>query len=148
MFDPLGKMIYVKTQDDINKITAMFGSGSGFVYHILASYKKALEEMDINMEGEDSKVGIEMYKDLTLGLFEGAIELARSEKETELETLRQRVMSKKGTTEQGIFAMQGLDSLFLKGGKAACKRGEEIAKELNSKSNRKFESGNDKFIQH
>jgi pyrroline-5-carboxylate reductase len=107
MFDPLGKLIYVKTQDDINKITAMFGSGSGFVYHILASYKKALQEMDIDLGSEINSDC--SSKELTLGLFEGAIELARTEHSTELETLRKRVMSKKGTTEQGIMAMEDLD---------------------------------------
>ena len=137
MFDPLGKMIYVKTQNDINKITAMFGSGSGFVYHILASYKKAIQEMDIDM-GSEINDGANS-KDLTLGLFEGAIELARSESSTELETLRKRVMSKKGTTEQGIIAMEDLDKFFLKGGNAAYQRGIEIAQELNEKSAQKFE---------
>jgi len=122
----------------------MFGSGSGFVYHILASYKKALEEMDIDIEN-GSENPLEMYKDLTLGLFEGAIDLARSEEETELETLRKRVMSKKGTTEQGISAMDGLDQVFKKGGEAAYKRGVEIAKELNTQSTMKFDTSDNKY---
>lgn len=48
-------------------------------------------------------------------------------------------MSKKGTTEQGILAMEGLDEIFKKGGDAAYKRGIEIAHELNAASAKKFE---------
>lgn len=83
IFDCLGKLIYVQTQDDINKVTAMFGSGSGFVYHILASYKKALADIDIQFN--DLSTGVNL-KDLTLELFEGSIELARRENQAELET--------------------------------------------------------------
>ena len=74
----------------------MFASGSGFVYHILVAYKQAIENMNINYQQFGKKLDI---KDLTIGLFEGSIDLAKREPETSLEVFRKRVMSKKGTTE-------------------------------------------------
>ena len=45
--DKLGKTIYVKTMEDLNKFTVLTGSGTGFVYHILDAYLQTFEQMDL-----------------------------------------------------------------------------------------------------
>lgn len=57
ILDNMGETIYVKSMDDLNKLTALFGSGTGFVYHILDGYMKAAEQLDVklnkNLEDKD-----------------------------------------------------------------------------------------------
>ena len=49
ILDNMGETIYVKSMDDLNKLTALFGSGTGFVYHILDGYMKAAEQLDVKL---------------------------------------------------------------------------------------------------
>lgn len=113
MFNCLGKIIYVKTQDDINKMNAMFGVNGAFVYHILASYKKALEDMNIGFVNKNHSEELDLNR-LTLDLFEGSIEHMKTERNVHTEELKKRVMTTHGTAEQGIKAMEGLDTIFKK----------------------------------
>lgn len=78
--EKLGKLIYVKSMEDLNRFTAMFGSGTGFVYHILDGYMQAAKQLDLQynkeLQGEDLD-----YKSLVSLLFSGAIGLAENESE-------------------------------------------------------------------
>jgi len=120
---------------------AMYACGSGFVYHILSSYQKAIEQMDINYQSfgglNEDLVIDDLNKKLTMRLFDGSMDLALREPNTEL---KQRVMSKKGTTEQGILAMSDIHKEFLGAGNAAFRRAQEIRSELmeNYKKNEKI----------
>jgi len=50
VFSYLGKLVYVKTPEDFRKINAMVGvTASSAVYHILQSYKKACEDVDMSL---------------------------------------------------------------------------------------------------
>lgn len=50
VFNYLGKLVYVKTLEDFQKLNAMVGAtASSAVFHILQSYKKACEDVDMNL---------------------------------------------------------------------------------------------------
>jgi len=57
----MGETIYVKSMDDLNKLTALFGSGTGFVYHILDGYLKAAEQLDVQLNKRIEKKDLD-YK--------------------------------------------------------------------------------------
>jgi hypothetical protein len=65
----LGQIIYVNDEGDIDKYTAIIGSGSGFVFHILSVYEKAAKELGL---GEDVD-----SRELVMKLFDGSLEMAK-----------------------------------------------------------------------
>ena len=129
VFDYLGRLVYVKTEEDFRKINAMVGAtASSAVYHILQSYKKACEDddMSLNVNKEltnfnsnlkGSQVESENMDNLTLDLFEGAIEFYKQEKNPKMEELKQRVMTENGVAAEGMKKLDGMDKIFLDMGK-------------------------------
>ncbi|MCR9267372.1 MAG: pyrroline-5-carboxylate reductase [Alphaproteobacteria bacterium] len=114
-----GTAIWVDTEDEIDRITAIAGSGSGYVFEIARSYTAAAEEMGFAPD---------TARALVLETLSGAIEMAR-QSDLSLEELRNSVMSKKGTTEAGINALRRdgwLDQLLLETTGAAYQRAVEL----------------------
>ena len=114
-----GTAIWVETEDEIDRITAIAGSGSGYVFEIARSYVAAAEAMGFAPG---------TARALVLETLSGAIEMAR-QSDLDLDELRNSVMSKKGTTEAGINALRRdglLDQLMLETTGAAYQRAVEL----------------------
>lgn len=114
-----GSAIWVEEEDQIDRITAVAGSGSGYVFEIARSYVAAAEAL-----GFDTATA----RTLVLDTIAGAIEMAR-QSDRSLETLRNDVTSKNGTTQAGLEAlMQGgaLDALLENTTQAAYARAVEL----------------------
>ncbi|WP_417478641.1 pyrroline-5-carboxylate reductase family protein [Maricaulis sp.] len=114
-----GSAIWVEDEDQIDRITAVAGSGSGYVFEIARSYVAAAEAL-----GFDTATA----RTLVLDTMAGAIEMAR-QSDHSLETLRKDVTSKNGTTQAGLEALMQngqLDTLLENTTKAAYARAIEL----------------------
>lgn len=114
-----GSAIWVDDEDQIDRITAVAGSGSGYVFEIARSYVAAAEALGFNTE---------TARTLVLDTMAGAIEMAR-QSESSLETLRNDVTSKNGTTQAGLQALMqdgALDTLMENTTAAAYARAVEL----------------------
>lgn len=90
-----GTCIWVDTEDGIDRITAVAGSGPGYVFEFARTYVEAAQTLGFsNAEA----------RNLVLGTIAGTVEMALQSNET-LETLRNNVTSKNGTTDAGLMAM-------------------------------------------
>lgn len=114
-----GSAIWLDTEDEIDRITAVAGSGTGYAFEIARSYAAAAERMGFSPE---------TARRLVLETLGGAVEMAAQSGES-LEELRNSVMSKKGTTEAGIAALRRdgeLDRLLAETVQAAYDRACEL----------------------
>lgn len=114
-----GSAIWLDSEDEIDRITAVAGSGSGYVFEIARSYVAAAEGLGFAPD---------TARTLVLETLAGAIEMATRSPE-DLATLRNSVMSKKGTTEAGINALRRdglLDQLLVETTRAAYDRAVEL----------------------
>ncbi|MFZ4287164.1 pyrroline-5-carboxylate reductase [Variovorax sp. HJSM1_2] len=91
-----GGLLWVDAEAKLDAVTAVSGSGPAYVFYFMESMVQA---------GVDMGLTPEQAKTLALGTFTGAAELASRSSEP-LETLRQRVTSKGGTTYAAISAME------------------------------------------
>jgi len=66
-------------------------------------------------------------------LFSGAIGLSEEDKDVDFATLRERVCSKRGTTQEGVNAMQDMAPLLEHGVNVAYGRCNEIMEEFKDK---------------
>ncbi|HBB02455.1 MAG: pyrroline-5-carboxylate reductase, pyrroline-5-carboxylate reductase [Candidatus Peregrinibacteria bacterium GW2011_GWF2_38_29] len=92
----VGEEIEMKNEDDINKVTAMSGSGPAYVWYFMENMIKAGVKLGLKEE---------VARKLTSQTFAGASEMSLLSAETEKE-LRLRVTSKKGTTEKAIKTLE------------------------------------------
>lgn len=117
IFGSMGMELEVKKEDDIDKATAISGSGPAYVFYFIEAYLEACDKM-----GLDRK--------LVRQTIVGSIELLDQSKDR-AKTLRKKVTSKKGTTEA---ATNYLDSkkfkkIFAEAINKAYKRSLEIQKD-------------------
>lgn len=92
-----GELIWVDTEDQMDRFTAIAGSGPGYVFEIARCYVKAAESLGFSTEESRAMV---------LQTIAGAIEMA-FQSEDSLETLRNSVTSKNGATAAGLAALNG-----------------------------------------
>ena len=92
-----GELVWVDEEDGLDKVTAIAGSGPGYVFEIARTYVEAARELGFS-ESE--------ARTLVLGTLAGAVEMALQTGE-DLAELRNAVTSKAGTTEAGLKAMNG-----------------------------------------
>jgi len=90
-----GEIVWVDNEDMLDRLTAVAGSGPGYVFEMLRAYVEAAEAL-----GFDEKDA----KTLVLGTVQGALELALGS-DRSLEDLRNNVTSKGGTTAAGLAAL-------------------------------------------
>jgi pyrroline-5-carboxylate reductase len=110
-----GICIPVASEDEIDRLTAISGSGPGYVFEIIRSFIAAAESLGFSPETARS---------LVLGTVSGAVETAIQSSD-DAETLRNSVTSKNGTTEAGLAELRRdgvLDELLLKTVQAAYAR--------------------------
>ncbi len=114
-----GSAIWLDSEEEIDRITAVAGSGSGYVFEIARSYVAAAERLGFTPD---------TARTLVLETMAGAVEMALRSEES-LEELRNSVMSRRGTTEAGINALRRdglLDRLMTETTEAAYNRAVEL----------------------
>ncbi|WP_373418084.1 pyrroline-5-carboxylate reductase family protein [Erythrobacter sp. LQ02-29] len=93
-----GRTVTVDSEDALDRVTAVAGSGPGYVFEIARAYVAAAEELGFDKA---------QAREMVLGTIEGTIAMAQEEGETELAELRNSVTSKGGTTAAGLDALNG-----------------------------------------
>lgn len=93
-----GSTITVDNEDKLDRVTAVAGSGPGYVFEIARAYAEAAIA-----QGFDE----EEARDMVLGTIGGAIAMASEPSAPDLEELRNSVTSKGGTTAAGLDALNG-----------------------------------------
>mgnify|MGYP003637328542 FL=1 len=92
-----GTIVWVDSEDMLDRLTAVAGSGPGYVFEMLRAYVEAAQELGFSEEDA---------KKLVLGTVRGTLELAQ-ESDLSLKDLRNNVTSKGGTTAAGLDALNG-----------------------------------------
>jgi pyrroline-5-carboxylate reductase len=114
-----GQLVWAKAEDDIDRLTAIAGSGPGYVFEIARCWVKA---------GQTLGFSEAMSREMILRTLAGSAELALSS-QAPLDELRNGVTSKNGTTAAGLCALNqdaSLDDLLQKTVAAAYARALEL----------------------
>lgn len=93
-----GLVVTVDSEDKLDQVTAVAGSGPGYVFEIARAYAEAA--MELGFGEEDARA-------MVLGTMAGAIAMASEPGAASLEELRNSVTSKAGTTAAGLEALNG-----------------------------------------
>ena len=122
MMGLMGESLWVDTEDLLDTVTALSGSGPAYVFYFLEAMVDAGVQMGLTPA---------QAHQLAVGTFVGASELARSSSDTPA-VLRERVTSKGGTTFAALSVMQekGLHAILLKAMQAAQERAKNLGQEL------------------
>ena len=115
----LGSAVEVETEDDIDKVTALSGSGPAYIFYFLESLRDA---------GTDLGLDKDTAEKLALETMLGSAEYFKNGTAS-LEELRDRVTSKGGTTEKALQVLHNCG--FKKSLAQAVKVAYERAKELS-----------------
>lgn len=120
IFEAVGKSVVV-TEEMMDAVTAVSGSGPGYVFRIMESFVEAGESL-----GFDRETALL----LVVRTFLGAAQLA-AESELSLSQLREMVVTPGGTTAAGItfFEENGLENAIRGGVEAARNKSVELGKE-------------------
>lgn len=119
---PTGEQLWVGNEADLDAVTALSGSGPAYVFYFIEAMVQA---------GQDMGLSAEQGRQLALATFAGATALAQTSTEP-VQTLRERVTSKGGTTHAAISHMQegGLQTLLIQAIRAAQHRAAELGDEF------------------
>ncbi len=122
IFGAVGIAEWVETEDMIDAIIAISGSGPAYYFLFMEAMKTVGVELGFSPE---------MSERLTLQTAMGAAQMA-VHSDVDVAELRRRVCSPNGTTEQAIKTFQegGLETLVDNAMKSAVKRAKEMALEL------------------
>ncbi|MCH9799792.1 MAG: pyrroline-5-carboxylate reductase [Betaproteobacteria bacterium] len=91
-----GETIWVDSEEKLDAVTAISGSGPAYVFYFIEALQAAAQSLNLS-ESEAKK--------LSLATFKGASLLA-DVSETSVARLREQVTSKGGTTEQGLLSLE------------------------------------------
>lgn len=119
----VGKTAWFDEESMLDAVTAVSGSGPAYVFYFIEALEQAAREL-----GFDEPTA----RQFALQTFLGGARLAADSHEPP-EVLRQRVTSKRGTTERAIetFDSHALKRHFVAGVKAACARSRELGDEMS-----------------
>ena len=92
----VGKSLWVEREELLDAVTAVSGSGPAYVFYFMEALLQAATELGLTPE---------QARMLTLETFYGAASLARESDEPP-STLRERVTSKRGTTERALLHLE------------------------------------------
>jgi pyrroline-5-carboxylate reductase len=87
-----GSCVPLPSEDDIDRLTAVSGSGPGYVFEIMRSYVSAAQSLGFDLA---------TARTLVFDTIAGSVEAAR-QSDSSLEELRNSVTSKNGTTQAGL----------------------------------------------
>lgn len=116
----VGEVVWVESEDDLDAVTGLSGSGPAYVFHLVEAMAAAGEAA-----GLDKDVACDLARQTVIGaaaLLEASGEDAR--------TLRRNVTSPMGTTEAALeilMAENGLGDLMRRAIRAATRRGRELS---------------------
>lgn len=118
----MGEFLWLNEESHLDAVTAISGSGPAYVFYFLEAMTEAAVKMGLSAE---------QGRRLAISTFSGASELAHRSDEP-LETLRQRVTSKGGTTYAALMSMEGdaIKPHFIKAMQAAELRAKELGDEF------------------
>lgn len=125
ILNAVGMSVWVQTENELNAVTAVSGSGPAYYFLFMEAMIAAGEKLGLSKETATT---------LTLKTALGAATMA-SNSDLEPAQLRKNVTSPNGTTEQAIntFIENGLESLVDKALTAASDRSESLSDELGLK---------------
>ena len=117
-----GITVWVESEDELDAVTAISGSGPAYYFLFLEAMQQAASELGLKPEVANS---------LCRQTLLGAAHMAAQDDDAV--TLRQNVTSKGGTTEQAIISFEndGLRDTVQRACKAAFERSKTLAKELS-----------------
>jgi len=117
-----GTTMWLDSEDLIDPVTAVSGSGPAYVFYFMEAMQQAALELGLTAEQ-----GVELAK----ATFAGSVELAIRSPEP-LSLLRERVTSKGGTTYAALTSMEndGVKQRIITAVKAAAARGKELGEEF------------------
>lgn len=92
----VGKTLWLETEDKMDAVTAISGSGPAYVFYLIEALQEAGVQLGLDHESATM---------LALQTFAGASRLAANSA-VDVKTLRAQVTSKGGTTEQGILVLE------------------------------------------
>ena len=119
LFAANGSVVLVDGEEDIDRFTAVAGSGPGYVFEIVRCYLNAAEDIGFSSD---------IARKLVLETLVGSADMALMSQES-METLRNNVTSKAGTTEAGLKQLRDgndLETRFKKTIRAAFNRAQEL----------------------
>lgn len=120
LFEAVGSIFWLEDESLMDAVTAISGSGPAYVFYFMESLLNAAKELGLPEE---------LGKMLTYSTFSGSATLAE-ESDKSVKTLKEQVISPKGTTEAGLNILakdNALEKLVLDTAKAACNRSRELA---------------------
>lgn len=114
----VGGSLWVSDEAQMDAVTAISGSGPGYVFYFIEALEKAAA--DLGFDAETARL-------LAVETFLGSAKLAASTDDP-VSLLRERVTSKGGTTAAALdsFAASGVAEAIARGAKAAEARGKEL----------------------
>ena len=120
----VGATVWLDTEDLIDPVTAVSGSGPAYVFYFIEAMQQAALEMGLSAE---------QGKQLALATFVGAAQLAAQSPDP-VSVLRERVTSKGGTTYAALMSMEsaGIKQSIIDAMKAAAARGRELGEQLGA----------------
>jgi pyrroline-5-carboxylate reductase len=124
ILNAVGLSVWVETEDNLDAVTAISGSGPAYFFYFIELLQQAAEKL--GLPPETAKV---LAQQTALG----AASMAQGK---DMAELRAQVTSNKGTTEQAILSFQknNLASLVDMATQAAHDRSVELASELSDRS--------------
>jgi pyrroline-5-carboxylate reductase len=120
IFSTMGQEIYVNSDDDINKITAISGSGPAYIFYMISCFINSA--VTLGIETNDAKK-------IVLNTIKGSLEMVHED--TDIPLLIKSVASKGGTTEAALKEFKNLN--VLKIWQRAIKEAYKKAKKLASR---------------
>ncbi|MCD8505185.1 MAG: pyrroline-5-carboxylate reductase [Burkholderiaceae bacterium] len=125
----VGDVIWVESDDMIDAVTAVSGSGPAYVFRFIEAMMDGARTLGL----DDVQA-----KQLTLATLAGATELAAQSVEP-VSVLRERVTSKGGTTQAALDVMhtKGFGDIVQKAMKAAYDRAGELSREFGEQPQKK-----------
>jgi pyrroline-5-carboxylate reductase len=121
LFEATGEVFWVDSDERLDAVTAVSGSGPAYVFHFLEGLQLAAEALGFPAD---------VARKLALQTAEGAVKQASSAGEA-FGTLRHRVTSEKGTTAAALAVLDErmTQAALVDAVQAACDRSAEIADE-------------------
>ena len=121
LFSGVGEVVEVNSEENLNAVTGISGSGPAYVYLFIDGLIKA---------GIEQGLDAEQAKTLAVNTVIGAGEMVKFNKDTELSSLITAVCSKGGTTIQAVdsFNADGLDKIISKAVDKCVVRAKEVSK--------------------
>jgi pyrroline-5-carboxylate reductase len=117
---PTGATLWVASEDDLDAVTALSGSGPAYVFYLLEAMMQAGIEMGLDAA---------QARALALATVDGAAALALQSPLAPA-ALREQVTSKGGTTAAALGSLDasGVKAAFVQAIHAACRRAEELGR--------------------